>query len=269
MLGKLIKHEFKVTGKMFLLLYAATLILTIFEKIMMYIDIDNPVIDMFFMLITVAYVILLIALFFVTAGMLIMRFYRNMLGDEGYLTFTLPVTASQHLISKTVVAFVWMVLSAVVMVVSIIIISWSPEMIEGINEFWKAMKPVLELDGIPTLMIILILTMVIGLINFIVTYQCAMSIGQLFSKHKVLGSVVGYFIINSATQIITGVITVIGFKTNMFGDMQYELNSLAETEKYFGDINNVLWFSIAISIVFIVIEFFLSKYLLEKKLNLE
>lgn len=42
----------------------------------------------------------------VTAVILIQRFYKNLLGSEGYLMFTLPVTVSQHLFSKTIIAVV-------------------------------------------------------------------------------------------------------------------------------------------------------------------
>lgn len=49
-----------------------------------------------------------------TFVVLVWRFYRNLLTDEGYLTLTLPAPASAHLASKTVVGVLWLAADAAV-----------------------------------------------------------------------------------------------------------------------------------------------------------
>ena len=56
------------------------------------------------------YMGVMMAAFVVTAVILIQRFYKNLLGSEGYLMFTLPVTVTQHLLSKTIIAVVMIAL---------------------------------------------------------------------------------------------------------------------------------------------------------------
>ena len=48
-----------------------------------------------------------------TLVLMVYRFYKNLMTDEGYLMFTLPVSRSQLIWSKLMVALAWGVLSAV------------------------------------------------------------------------------------------------------------------------------------------------------------
>ena len=65
------------------------------------------------------YMGVMMAAFVVTAVILIQRFYKNLLGSEGYLMFTLPVTVTQHLLSKTIIAVVMIALSGIAAFLSI------------------------------------------------------------------------------------------------------------------------------------------------------
>ena len=42
-----------------------------------------------------------------STSVLIVRYYRNLYGDEGYLMNTLPVTPAQHVWAKLICAFLW------------------------------------------------------------------------------------------------------------------------------------------------------------------
>jgi hypothetical protein len=58
-----------------------------------------------------------------TLIVLIQRFYKNLLGDEGYLMFTLPVQSWSHILSKLAVSMLWTVVSGGVALCSILFIS--------------------------------------------------------------------------------------------------------------------------------------------------
>jgi len=56
------------------------------------------------------FLIALIALIITFVGV-IANFYKTLYGQQGYLSFTLPVTSGQLLAAKAIVAFLWMIVS--------------------------------------------------------------------------------------------------------------------------------------------------------------
>lgn len=76
MLGKLIKHEFKATGKSFVLLFGATLALTIFSKIGMNLPFDNFIWRIIIGVAAVGCVFCIFAGFIVAFVIMIYRFYK-------------------------------------------------------------------------------------------------------------------------------------------------------------------------------------------------
>lgn len=116
---KLLKYEWKACARICLPLYGV-LILMSFVTHLLYSIPQNSTFG--FMLPTISYMLymgVMMAAFVVTAVILIQRFYKNLLGSEGYLMFTLPVTVSQHLLSKTIIAVVMIALSGIAAFLSI------------------------------------------------------------------------------------------------------------------------------------------------------
>jgi hypothetical protein len=58
----------------------------------------------------------------VTLFLVARHFYTNIYSDEGYLTMTLPATVTQHIISKTVSGFIWLMINALVMLIGVALI---------------------------------------------------------------------------------------------------------------------------------------------------
>ena len=72
------------------------------------------------------YGILFIGLMVITFVVCIIRFYKSLLGDEGYLMFTLPVETWKHIFNKLLIAMMWSVASGLFAILSILImIPWS------------------------------------------------------------------------------------------------------------------------------------------------
>lgn len=61
----------------------------------------------------------------------IINYYKKTATDEAYLTFTLPATAGQHILSKLTTATVWTIVGSVVLVVDLFIILVPGEMLFG------------------------------------------------------------------------------------------------------------------------------------------
>ena len=110
MLGKLIKYEFRATRRTMLPLYAALLCVALLTRLSMsalsapgggahhgFLNFVAGIMGMLFGLLT-------FALGFITLFLMAQRFQKNLLGDEGYISFTLPVTVSQNIAATLMVS---------------------------------------------------------------------------------------------------------------------------------------------------------------------
>ena len=95
MLGKLLKYELKATSRVFIPLYIAILVVSIVNGLSLNLEILNIQ-----GLATIVLMCLFISLFVITIVVTIQRFNKNLLKDEGYLMFTLPVSSKHLVLSK-------------------------------------------------------------------------------------------------------------------------------------------------------------------------
>lgn len=117
MLSKLLKYEFKATcriyGGLYLAILAAAALLGAFFRFPALIS-DFPIV-----VVTTVYLMLCVAIAVITALTIIQRFTRNLLGREGYLMHTLPVTPAQLILSKLISSMVWLLCSILVIALSL------------------------------------------------------------------------------------------------------------------------------------------------------
>ena len=108
MLGKLLKHEFRATGRLMLPALGAVLALAVLANFSIrFIQVtDNTFLTILFGLVIAAFVIGMVAAAVMTLVLMILRFYRTLLRDEGYLMHTLPVNVHELVWSKLIVSLV-------------------------------------------------------------------------------------------------------------------------------------------------------------------
>lgn len=270
MLGKLLKYEFKATAKVFLPLYITLLVVAIINGFFINSEMFN-IRGLLMML----FGALLIALFVITVIVLVQRFSKNLLGDEGYLMFTLPVKSSSILISKYLVALLWTVLSAMISAIAFFLITLIPLTMDGVTNLSEylgilveGVKLIFTSDDLP-FVINMILVMFISYSTFIFTVYLALSMGQLsmFNKHRNLASFISFIGINVALSFIQNLLMAMFFKNSkeqMLFNIEIDtLNGVTTA------INSGFVFAIVINLVLLVGLFFATKYILDKKLNLE
>lgn len=93
MLGKLIKHEFRATGRLMAPLFGAMLLLAVFVRVsdLILSAADVPVFfEALNSLLLIVYVLAILSVTVFSTVLMIKRFHQNFLTDEGYLMFTLP-----------------------------------------------------------------------------------------------------------------------------------------------------------------------------------
>ncbi|HCM14004.1 MAG TPA: ABC transporter permease, partial [Lachnospiraceae bacterium] len=123
MLKKLLKHELKATSRYITPIFLILFLFTILNKIILGLDIFKGMFKGALKIIPgiaiTGYVLSLIAIVVVTFVILVVRFYKNLTSEEGYLMFTLPVKSNQLVNSKLLIAMFWTVLSILAVILSL------------------------------------------------------------------------------------------------------------------------------------------------------
>ena len=208
MLGKLLKYELKATSRTFLPIYGALILVALVNRLF---RMGN--IDLGFGLTTLVLVGLFVALGVLTLIVTIQRFSKNLLGDEGYLMFTLPVKPSQLIWSKLITTIIWGVLSGVIGIITFLILLGDYEVLrEFINvwpEFWRELMRGIQEDFNGQVALFLIGIPVVGVLSYvegILMIYLALATGQLpvFSKYRSVISFVAFFVLNIVLQMVLG-----------------------------------------------------------------
>lgn len=134
MLRKLLKHEFRATGRFMWVIYLAMLVLSVAANVStrMLDRTDNSILNGIMIMVLVAWVLALIIGGVMITVLLIQRFYKNLLTDEGYLMFTLPTTVHHLVLSKLIVTVAWFLVTMVAYVLCVFLAVVSNEMVRDI-----------------------------------------------------------------------------------------------------------------------------------------
>lgn len=261
MLRKLLKYEIKATARVFLPLYLVLILFGIINSLMNY-NADNFSVPQFITL--TLYMLILVGMFVATFIVMIQRFYKNLLSEEGYLMFTLPVKNWKHIVSKLLVSIMWVILSGLTSIISIVIIILQEltlsEIFLDLAMAWNKLYSTL---GTPlyNLSLQLALGFIVSMVNGILLIYVSIAIGHLSNNHKTLASVGAFLGIYTITQIISGFSLFFGYD----GGQGFISPLLNQSPVPF----NLLWLGIGISALYATIYFIITNLILNKRLNLE
>lgn len=276
MFSKLIKYEMKSMLKVFSIAWAAILVVALISGLSMTNDIFvTPANDTFVtpmaaqiaglveMISTMLYVGLAIALVVLTMVFVISRFGKGLLGDEGYLMFTLPTTPRKLITAKGISATIIMIISSVVGILSICVFALPSAEGTEIKAMFSFLADVIDRypEMIPMIIEGIIL-MILAAIYFIYRIYASIAIGHLFSKHRVLFSVIAFIGISVAIEIITGLAATI------LGNFDWVMNILNNTINDIYGVTILFAAACVVEIAGIVIFHIITEYILNKKLNL-
>ena len=264
MLGKLLKYELKATSRIFIPLYIAILIVSIVNGLSLNLEILNIQ-----GLATIVLMCLFISLFVITIVVTIQRFNKNLLKDEGYLMFTLPVSSKHLVLSKYLTSLIWTFLSFVVAFLSFTIIFMIPtykyfDFSYFINEFNLLFSNMLNLNILGQF-IKIILLMIISYTIFIFNVYLALSVGQLpiFNRFRNVSSFIGFLVINLLISYVQNIVDNAFVNIEAIDNVNYSIDSISSI------VSKGLNVAIIINIIIILVLFFATSYILNKKLNLE
>lgn len=266
MFGKLIKYEFKALSSVLLPIFGAMLVMGILAPV--FVSLPDITGGRFFIaqILTVIYIVIYACLLF-GGGLMcliatVIRFRKNLLGDEGYLMHTLPVKKWQLTASKVIAAVSMQLLGGLAAAVSgIIFIAMSVRSaFSGIVELFGLIHyylPDLGMFGALTIIegILLVLLALIGLNLMLYASLC---VGHSADSHKTLlsvGAFIGFYIIS---QIISS--SVFRLAQVLFGDM-LEFNTLTFASMQPSVITAILLYAGYAAAYFAITSFFMKRKL--------
>lgn len=266
MLSKLLRHEFRATGRIMLPVYALLLVscggCTLFGRLLGRYP-ESTVLSVVQTVFATLFGVTTFGMLLLTLVLMVYRFYKNLMTDEGYLMFTLPVSRSQLIWSKLLVALVWSVLSTVLAA-----LAWMAEIVVGRENVFSLIAQGLRslrqhlsgnLTGCAAALVVLCL--VSCLVSFLKFYA-AISLGHSFSNHKLLLSVVFYIGFGIAVQTILSVVTAAGIRIDVDPDFWADPPAAAL-------LSYVIWGTAAWSVLECAAYYILTLLTLKKRLNLQ
>lgn len=276
MLGKLLKYEMKASARTLLPLYIGTLAVALVCGIQVTMLISSEVgtvVDSLFAgnSIILAFTFLLffalcVAIVVLTAMIIIQRFNKNLIGDEGYLMFTLPVSHVQLLTSKLTAGLLWVIVGTVVMGLAGIIICVPAAFVAAADQvdwayFWNEVQYLFNMWNPFASIGLWIVDVVLTIVATILTVYISIMIGQTeqFDKHRVAVSVVAFFLINWLFTFVY---------TNLLYLLSYSTTSIMDATAFTSVINGMLGIDIVMTLIQCAICFAGTIWFMKKKLNL-
>lgn len=203
----------------------------------------------------------------VMAVLLVVRFYRSTVSDEAYLTFTLPVTPAQILWSKLFNTVVWSLFTglalflagAAILGTGVTAAGVAEDFVNTFGELFAFLHSTVGQSGLT-----LFLCCLLGAATFVSSYLMvfmAITFGAVIvRKHKALAAVGMIFVINFITSGITSVMQFV-----LLGD--FTIKSVMYDGVF--ALNNFLISSTVLYAATAVIYFLVTRYMMDKKLNLD
>ena len=277
MLSRLIRHEWKETWRIPVISFLIILILTLvcfflFRQMEPPADPDAINVGAFvtMMLYCMAVSIISTVLIIYIA----VRFYRNLYTDEGYLMHTLPVTPGQLLLSKLLVGALWMFVMSLLAFWAIccILLFGLPAMVNVdmtlLGPAVRELFPTLfGMEPIPFLLFYVLLSLVSSFSSVLTAYA-AISLGQLFAKHKVMASILCYIGFTMLVQIVTSILMIPSLTRMILSEAMLEATDTIPAA--FGAyMREVFLISMVGSLICAVVSYILSGYIMKKQLNLD
>lgn len=211
MLKKLMKYELKSLFSGLWITLAILAGMTVFMCILLSVNGAKftEKVDLFdvlgiFILIAILYLYAVMASVIVPVAIAGSRYYNNFFKDEGYLTFSIPATAEEHILAKHLSGMIATAIGAVCAVLSVIIVS----LVSG--GFETGVATANTLKGFSRVMYV-IEQVLIGVAGFVALF-CAMGamscLAQKFNKRK--HAILRFVLIYVIVMVISTLVSTIG-----------------------------------------------------------
>lgn len=231
---------------------------------------------------SIGYFILLIAPAIVLLIYTALRFYRNLFTDEGYLMHTLPVKKWELITAKGLVAVIWNVITTITTLLAVFLVvllismssryggvTWA-DITESFAQFFHEAIPIVkEMFRMPVWMVALLFlgNFIVGAFYNTLLLYASVSIGHLWKKHPMAGTVLSYIGFYLAISFLTSAFSINSLNLTM-GNIFFASDSTVYAAM--GDyILSVLGDSYLVSAIGILVFYSITEWIMSHKLNLD
>lgn len=278
MFRKLLKHEWKSTGPLLGFLSLGALGIGVVGAVVLRVLIaygEKPVESdsaLTLMIPMLGLTLLLLILGLIAYGIgteiyLLIRFYKNKFTDEGYLTFTLPVNSHQIFLSSLVYILIWQVISIVTTLAAVVIaITFgtaqtglvNTEAFTVMGEIGEVFIELFRTVGSEEYLVLTELKELFKWLAGILLMMTSVTVGAIITKRlKLLVAVGIYYGANMVIGMITGFISIFSMLAPTVWGISQQMTLITGVV-----IELLLQIGLALG------GYFLSTYLMRKKLNL-
>ena len=221
MLGRLIKHEFRATARIMLPMLAVLTALVLLANLSVrLLDAElGAFLEILLILIVFLTFIAVIVAEIMPVVVMVQRFYRNLLANEGYLMHTLPANVHELVWSKLIVSTVWLLGTNLVIFLlgglSVIHLGRLNigEILQALPSWTQIMDGLAQVGisgGDVTLLLVeMALSVVLVQLAACLHFYAAMALGHMFTSHKGLLSVVFFVALSYLFSVLTSALGLV------------------------------------------------------------
>lgn len=232
-------------------------------------------------ILVLVYVALLVAMLVMTMVTIIERFAKNLLGGEGYLMHTLPVSAQTLIASKMIVSAVWTLASGLAFLLSVTVLlalglAGTPDVPLQWDDIAQGIAVLEKAAGLrlPVLLGGALLAGTAAILNEILCIYAAAMIGHQFKKYEVPAAIVAFLILVNLQSLLVGLAGLGGTAAvhvpGVAESIQGVLGELPASGQMIALWGGAVWAGITgVSVVFGAVYFCITEWLMKKHLNLQ
>lgn len=262
MLGKVLKYDIKsIFGsvkQVYLILFVISIISRIVSELAKKIEIFSYILPTIY----VGFIIFIMFSLFYTFIIIIKRFYTNLFKDEAYLTHTLPVKKITLLNSKILSSFLYIIISIVVVITSLLIAFYTKGMI---GEIFNNINLIIQSIGLSpsTLITFFVAYLILSYMSLILAIYSSITIGHSFDNNKIENSIISGVVMYLINQFanLSGLCMMFVLNPNI---KNYINGNIPPSDMLF----QLLTIIIGIQAIFVIINYILTLNIMNKKLNL-
>jgi len=229
--------------------------------------------------ILIAFFAVLVAIFAMVATNVVIsifvyvRFYKNLYTDEGYLTFTLPVSRRQILLSKTLNSLFWSLYQAIILIISLFIFTLflprsdnSGAVGDLITDSFVSLVELSSGWDVLSAIFLILTVIAYAIFGVCLVHFCISLTAMLVKRGRLIVGIILYIAISGAAEALIQVLFIgeaLIFDL-LFGYGTQALDSPAAHAFAAG----MLFIDLIISVGVLFLTYFLTQKIIDRKLNL-
>ena len=220
MLIKLMKHEFRATGRIILPLYLVLLVTAVGANFTTrgLLSTQYKLLDVLGALLVMAFVVAIMGVCVMSMVVMVQRFYKNLLGDEGYVMMTLPVSVHQQIWAKIIVSTVWFAATLFMVMLACLVMAYDVGLVsqffQALFDLFHQLTAYYALNGAALAVEFLALCFV-GSAAMCLQFYAALAVGHSRPNHKMAWSVGCFFLFQFIMQMLVSALVIFADATGL------------------------------------------------------